>query len=267
MKHTIRDLIIFCIDILGISFLYRLYCKTKGPLVRVVCFHDVADQAWFESVIHLFVTEYHVITPQEFHAKEFHEQKVNILLTFDDGYQSWIDHCLPVLEKYQLKGLFFINSGLLDIADDEVKVAEYMSQQLLITPKKALTWAGAQTLVNAGHTIGGHTVTHPNMALLSADDAAAEITQDKERIEHMLKIAPCDFAYPFGTKVYFSVKTIFLVKRAGYTMQYSAISCFGNDEYVPRTLVENQQSLSSVRSWIEGGYDVFTMINKKVWMD
>ena len=143
---------------------------------------------------------YHVLTPAQFHAREFHASKINILFTFDDGYQSWIDVCLPVLTSYNIHGLFFINSGLLDVATDQVAVETYMRQQLRIEPKKPLTWNGAQVLVDAGHTIGGHTVSHPDLTTLPLAGALKEIQKDKQVLELRLGVVVTDFAYPFGRK-------------------------------------------------------------------
>jgi peptidoglycan/xylan/chitin deacetylase (PgdA/CDA1 family) len=259
MKHKLRNLIILLIGLSGLSFLYRVYRRWQGPLVRVLCFHDVADGMWFENVMNLLVAKYQLITPEEFHQQKFNPKKINILLTFDDGYQSWVDNCLPILNKYQSKGIFFINSGLLDIAEDEAKVAIYMKGKLLISPKKTLTWAGAKQLVAAGHTIGGHTVTHPNLALLKESEADVEIMDDKKRLESKLNIKLEDFAYPFGTKSHVSERLICLVQTY-YLYQYSAITSFhvGNkNELIPRTLIEKDQRISQIDSWIRGSYDIF----------
>lgn len=261
MKHSIRNFIIWIIHTMGISFLYRMYIRTKGPLVRVLAFHDVAERQWFEEVVAMLVYKYTVITPEQFHAKEFDTKKINVLLTFDDGYQSWIDVCAPVLKKYKLSALFFINSGLLDIAHESSKVATYMRTPLQITPKAPLTWEGAKTLMALGHSIGGHSVNHHNLAVLGQNDLEREIKEDKKRIEEQLEIMLTDFAYPFGRKNHYNTNVFGTVRKAGYTNAYSAQSNFcvrNNICSIPRTLVEKNQPLQSLKRWIEGGYDIFS---------
>ena len=207
MKHKLRDIIVILIDTFGISFLYRQYIRTKSPLVRVIAFHDVADSVWFEEVLTMLITHFNVITPAQFERSEFDHQKINVLLTFDDGYQSWIDNCLPILETYTLKGLFFINSGLLDIAEND-DTADFIKQRLYISPKEPLTWTGARELIAKGHSVGGHTVTHPHVASLSEPETRKEIVEDKQRIESMLNHTVTHFAYPFGREEDFSEKII-----------------------------------------------------------
>lgn len=262
MKHKLRDSIIFIIDTLGISFLYRRYLRAKGPLVRVIAFHDVADAVWFEAVINLLVSQYHVITPEQFRTREFHPDKVNILLTFDDGYQSWIDTCVPILERFKLKGLFFINSGLLEGADDTQKTNVFMKDRLHITLKNPLSWKGVSMLVACGHTIGGHTITHPDLSTLTEEDLNQEIHFDKKNTEQMLGSTLIDFAYPFGTSKHFNRQVIACAKRAEYLYQYSAISGFYDhtDGPIHRTLLEKNQPISQINRWIKGGYDIFSAI-------
>ena len=261
MKHHIRNLAISIISALGMSAAYRAYRRTRGPLVRVIAFHDVKNNVWFQEVIEMLIGHYHVISPEQFHAQEFDAQKINVLLTFDDGYQSWVDVCAPILKKNKLKALFFINSGLLDIAYDSSKVSLYMKERLLLTPKAPLTWDGSRTLLKEGHTIGGHSSNHYNLAVLDQSVLESEINGDKKRTEEQLGVTLTDFAYPFGRKKNYNPNVFGVVKQAGYTWQYSAMSCFDTStQVIPRTLIEKNQSMQSLKQWIEGGYDILTFL-------
>lgn len=262
IKHSFRDVLIFFISISGIAYLYRNTQRKNGPLVRVLCFHDVPDRSWFASVLSMLLENCNVVTPEQFHNGAFEAGKINILLTFDDGYQSWVDICLPELQQKGVKGLFFINSGLLDIADNKQMVERFMQEKLLITPKEPLTWRGAQTLLDAGHTIGGHTVNHARLSQINTESVFEEVHKDKKRIEEKLGITLKDFAYPFGTKQDYSKKTMQEVTKAGYTSQYSAVSGFYQQSktIIPRMLLEEKQSLKLVQLWIEGGYDVLVSL-------
>ena len=261
MKHFIRDGIIFCIDTLAMSVLYRKQVKKISPLVRVVVFHDVADGVWFERVIEMLSKKFHFITPLQFETQAFNTEKINILITFDDGYQSWVDVCLPVLSKHNLKGLFFINSGLLESTQDNRKVATFMKERLYITPKKSLTWEGAQQLLKEGHTIGGHTISHPNLAVLDEASIESEVLEDKKRIEAKLGVQLAHFAYPFGTHKHWNKNVLRFVIKAGYTFVYTTKAGFvekSSQQCIPRICLEKNQSTSSVARWINGGYDLFS---------
>jgi peptidoglycan/xylan/chitin deacetylase (PgdA/CDA1 family) len=73
-----------------------------------------------------------------------------------------------------------------------------------------------------GITFGGHTVHHPNLALL--DDAAVmrEIADNRDVIKSLTGRAPRSFAYPFGKPgTNYTAATMDIVRKAGYT---SAVS-------------------------------------------
>lgn len=265
MKHLLRDICIFLASILGIVFLYRWMERKKGPLVRIVVFHDVADGAWFASVISMLASRYHLITPQDFHARVFDPKKINVLLTFDDGYRSWIDIVLPILERTTLKGLFFVNSGLLDVAHDPTLSETYMKERLLISPKTPLSYEDARELALKGHTLGGHSATHKNLTELDERELIFELQSDKEKLEKELGVTLQDFAYPFGTGRHYDARVTAGVHQAGYAYAYTAESGFANENAIvegriPRVCLEKNQGSASVRRWVEGGYDIFSRI-------
>lgn len=263
LKHFFRDACVFLLSIFGTAFLYQTSLQKKGPLVRIVVFHDVADLEWFQSVLAMFARTCALITPAQFAAEQFDESKINVLLTFDDGYQSWVDICAPALKEHDCKALFFVNSGLLNIAGDVDKVRYYMTNQLLISPKAALSWEGARKLLQDGHTIGGHSVMHRDLAALSAEELRREIVEDKETIERNLDIVLADFAYPFGRKNNWNGSVAQATTDAGYLRIYTAETGFVKmhaSHEINRVCLEKRQSLTSILQWIKGGYDIFSRL-------
>ena len=262
LKHRVRDLIIFFISISGLGYLHRKVERKKGPLVRVIAFHDVEDVVWFEGVIRLLTEKYNVITPDDFHASRFNPNQINVLITFDDGYQSWVDNCLPILKKFNVKGTFFITSGLIEIAEDMVRADNFMREQLFVSPKKALTWDGVLELHRNGHTIGGHTYSHANLANVTREEQRKEIAEDKHLIESKTGTHLIDFAHPYGRKEHYTNETKDIVSRVGYACAFSAEPGFcqidGDSYAIPRMLIEKEQSIFSLSQWIEGAYDIFS---------
>ena len=249
------------VSVLGICTAYRRRKRREGPLVRVLCFHDVSETKWFEETIGVLLRNYSVLSPDSFHRQKYDSERINILLTFDDGYQSWIDFVLPLLKKYELKGLFFCDSGLLDIAADVQSAELFINEHLLNRPQKALSWEGARTLVAQGHTVGGHTVSHPNLALLSNAEVKREIESDKQSLESNLGANIIDFAYPFGGPPHYTEKTKECAIDAGYSHIFSAVPGFSSSDNgnIPRAIIEQGYSVELTKRFIEGGYDLFSI--------
>jgi len=263
ISHRVRDILIFLITILGIARMYRKWVKKNDPLVRVLVFHDVHDREWFELMIETLTKHYHVITPEDFHAKHFHPSRINVLITFDDGYASWETAVQSVFKENELRGLFFINSALMDVAHNGEWAECFMREQLLISPRVPLTWEGVQKLRDAGHTIGGHSLTHPNLTNLSEKDMMREILDDKHAIERHLDTILTDFAYPFGTRAHVNEAVRESVQASGYFHGYTTVSRFVDfDEpfSIPRTCIENESTPHELKRWVGGGYDLFVIL-------
>jgi peptidoglycan/xylan/chitin deacetylase (PgdA/CDA1 family) len=261
----IRDVIIFKLSVLGVSYLYRHRLQKKAPLVRVLVFHDVQNAEWFDGVLSCITKEYQVITPEDMKHGRFHPSKINVLITFDDGYTSWVSVCLPILKKYGVKALFFANSGLIDVADDEVKRSAYVRERLLLRNRTTISWDGIRSLVEEGHTIGGHTVSHARLSTCSHPELVEEIKKDKERIEVATNTTLTHFAYPFGNARDYTEEAMKVVAESGYTHAYTTEGVFVDVEApyrISRMCIEDNQGQGSLKRWIEGGYDLYRMMKK-----
>lgn len=262
MKYIIRNILVFFTSIFGLAFVYRSVLARKGPLVRVVAFHDVSDQKWFSEVIEMLVKEFNVISPENFHAQKFQRKKINVLLSFDDGYHSWVSVALPVLHKFKLKALFFVSTGLLDAASDKDETRKYIQERLLISHKEPLSWDGLKLLSLSGHTIGGHSVTHSDLAKLPLGEAAEDVRRGKIATEIQIGKNLLDFAYPFGRTENYNDELNMLVFDSNYRYIYSAMPGFYSVDrlLVPRTLLDSSLKPDTVRTWMYGAYDVFNFI-------
>ncbi len=266
VTHTLRDTLVSLLGILGITTLYNLREKRRGPLVRVLVFHDVTDAVWFDSVMKELSLHVHFLSPSAFEAGNFMSDRVNVLVTFDDGYASWVEICLSILAKYKCTAVFLVNSGLLDSKDKNTKATYVRERLLLSTMREVLTWDGLRALAHEGHTIGGHTRTHARLGELQDDVALEEIRGDKARVEAELDSTLTWFAYPFGNPGDYTKRTAALVRESGYqyacTTEAAFVSPGGERMVIPRLCLPDGLSPRAVRSWVSGGYDVLRKLKK-----
>jgi peptidoglycan/xylan/chitin deacetylase (PgdA/CDA1 family) len=59
-----------------------------------------------------------------------------------------------------------------------------------------MTWGQIRELQRQGHLIGAHTLTHPNLAHVPADEMAREVAESKRRLEEELQAPVRHFSYP-----------------------------------------------------------------------
>ena len=89
--------------------------------------------------------------------------------------------------------------------------------------------------------VGAHTLTHPFLATLTAEEQRTEIAGSREQLERLVGRPVAAFAYPYGGPDAFSPTTIRLVAEAGYQMACTAIGGIaragGDPLQIPRYVV------------------------------
>lgn len=119
--------------------------------------------------------------------------KKYLMITADDGYQDNLTRMLPLLEKYGYKAVVYVVTGegynRWDVehpTNPDTKVSLMSGEQI-------------KSLAASGHVeIGGHTLTHPRLSQLTAEQQAHEIQENKRQLEALLGHPLLSFAYPYG---------------------------------------------------------------------
>ena len=121
---------------------------------------------------------YHPASPLFGHTLHRLPSDGTIALTFDDGPNPAVTpRLLNLLARSNVRGTFFLIGR----------------------------WARAypsivKDIVAAGHTIGNHTTTHPNLLWLSTARIVAELTECQHIVEDVVGIKPSMVRPPFGAR-------------------------------------------------------------------
>jgi peptidoglycan-N-acetylglucosamine deacetylase len=101
-----------------------------------------------------------------------------IALTFDDGPNPrWTPQLLDILAKHNLRATFFL-------------IGKYASTQRDLVRR----------IHEAGHLIGNHTWTHPNLARTSHARTRQELTDTTNELEQITGVPVLYFRPPFGLR-------------------------------------------------------------------
>jgi peptidoglycan/xylan/chitin deacetylase (PgdA/CDA1 family) len=80
-----------------------------------------------------------------------------------------------------------------------------------------MNYEQVRTLVQHGHMVGSHTMTHPNMAYITDDAARIELAESKQRLEQALKTPIRHFSYPCpAMSPHWSEQTVAQSRSVGY---------------------------------------------------
>jgi peptidoglycan/xylan/chitin deacetylase (PgdA/CDA1 family) len=80
-----------------------------------------------------------------------------------------------------------------------------------------MTWDEVRGLVRDGHIVGSHTMTHPNMAHIPAEDLNREFVESKRALERQLASPVVHFSYPCPVlQPHWADHTVSASHQAGY---------------------------------------------------
>lgn len=80
-----------------------------------------------------------------------------------------------------------------------------------------MTWDEIRSLERSGHTVGSHTMTHPNMAQVPHKEAELEFAESKRRLEQELGKPMPHFSYPCpALEPHWADQTVTMSREIGY---------------------------------------------------
>lgn len=148
-----------------------------------------------------------------------------VFLTFDDGFEDNYRLAHPVLQKYGAKATLYLVVDRFDRDWSTAKKAHHNTGELMREPK--LTDGQVSTMLGSGcWELGGHTLTHANLARLDEEQKLAEIRGCREQLESCFGVDVSSFAYPFGI---YDQTDVALAEKAGFTSAVTTVEGIDTD--------------------------------------
>jgi peptidoglycan/xylan/chitin deacetylase (PgdA/CDA1 family) len=195
-----------------VGFFHKLLTKPEAGAFRILMLHDVPESqaANFHRLLQYLLENYGVLTPREAEARLTGERvpldrgRVPYLLTFDDGFKSNATVAGEILDHYGVKALFFVCPDFLDLPPESHEgvivdnIYEGKMDESLPAERRFMSWDDCQLLVQSGHTIGAHSLSHRRLTGLDQADQFREIVTSGQILESRIGAPVKWFAYPFG---------------------------------------------------------------------
>lgn len=112
-----------------------------------------------------------------------------ITFSFDDGVTQDA-RCVEILNKYDLKGTFNVNSDLLGREGSLCNGFRTVSHDK-ITPELVKK-------IYEGHEVAVHTLSHPLLPTLSDDEVIRQVEEDRKNLSELCGYEVIGMAYPGG---------------------------------------------------------------------
>ena len=138
--------------------------------------------------------------------------------------------------------------------DSQTEAVRLIENTLDVEPVAAkqgimMTWDQMRKLHQAGHTIGSHTLTHPNLAHIGNEDLHRELVESKRVLEDKIGTSIIHFSYPSPIlQPHWTERTIEVTKQAGYE---TAVTCTSG------SVSASTNPLSLSRIWVPADRNEF----------
>ncbi len=173
----------------------------------VLTFHNikVSEFGWFKNLIENLNKDYLFIDPKNFSTSS-NVNKKQILLTFDDGFKNHKVIVENILNPLGIKALFFVPVNFIGLNEKEAKTfckISFFPNSVFEDNSphdwSAMNWDDIYFLIQHGHTIGGHTFSHPILSEMNPNDVENEIVNSAKLLGEKINSPILFFAYPFGS--------------------------------------------------------------------
>jgi peptidoglycan/xylan/chitin deacetylase (PgdA/CDA1 family) len=169
-----------------------------------------------------------------------------IIITFDDGYQDFYTHAVPILKSRGLTATVFLPTGKIGTNEKNRQNNSWDSREAAY-PAKHLIWKEVKAFLKDGFLVGSHTVTHPDLASIPEDQIKQELARSRSDLQDKLGLQAELFCFPGGSGA--ADKAIQSdVQEAGYRAAVTTFKGFANTATsniysLPRLMITEQNSV------------------------
>lgn len=262
----------------------RLLNLRTEPQVPILMYHGICDakgakHPYFETAtaLQVFADQMQFLHDNGYATIDLTEalaslegrgrDQKRVVITFDDGYRDFYTRAFPILMRYGFSATVFVVTDFARRRRSNGNRAEYM------------TWQEICELRSCGIRIGSHTVTHPELQRLSAEQITLELGKSKQVIEEQLGGPVQSFSYPYAFPEQdrnFVGLLKEILQGCGYENGVSTIIGTATRQhdrfFLPRLPVNSYDDLKFFRTKLEGGYDwlhrpqyCFKVFQRTIW--
>lgn len=239
---------------------------SKINSLRIIMFHDTPKKdhnIYINQIKFLKSKGWKFLDPKKFIKEKISKKKFygkNIVVTFDDGLKSNKNFANKLKLLFGIKSIFFVPYEFVKMK--KIKdIKDFCENRLKLNKnnykKINLNFSDLKNLINNGHIVGSHTLSHPN--LKEIDDLKIltdEIKESKKLLNKELKKKIDIFAFTYGSLKDINKKSMDISLK-NYDLVFSGIrgNNIDNNKILFRDEINSNYSNKMCLSFLSGNAD------------
>ncbi len=209
----------------------------------------VSDRLFDRQMAALQAYGYKTITLTDFldyRAGKARLPEYPIIITFDDGYQDFYTHAVPILKSKGLSATVFLPTGKIGTSEKDRQNNAWDKKEA-VYPTNHLIWDEVRAFVKEGFQVGSHTVTHPDLSFIPDSQIKQELILSRADFRDKLGLQVDVFCYPGGSAA--NSQNIYAdLQETGYQAAVTTFSGFANTATptiysLPRLMISENNSV------------------------
>lgn len=230
----------------------------KAGKIPVLMYHDISDQFRDEYTISpsLFAAQMEWLYSNGYTALSFREvdrfmeggDERKVIITFDDGYSSFMDYAFPLLREYKFEAVLNI-------------IGHYVETYIRLGANRPmLSWDEYRYLSKSGvvdlgcHTYNLHAYGHRGVLGVPEKVLRKDLLLFQDTLKKEMGKTTEILAWPYGL---YSKKSIEIAKDVGFkyilTSNEGYLGHRSNFHEIPRLNINNKLDIASFRDYVEQG--------------
>lgn len=196
--------------------LYHQIGNSYTPKTNLDCFCYTSNFYKQMELLHN-LDDYEVISLEAALSIITNSKSINknyVVLTFDDGCESFYNVAFPILKSFHLPASVYPITGFLD---DYLNINGKVFEHL-----KIMSQTKIQELSRNGVHFGAHSVNHHKLTQISKSTIEYELKNSKNFLEQIIGKPIDSFSYPHGV---YNEQVIDILQRTGFS---NAVTCNSN---------------------------------------
>lgn len=206
MKSILKFTLFSILEYSGINALFRYLNRGR---IKVLMYHSISpngpyfnnsvSEAGFICQLNYLLKHYSILSvTQDGHFSKVDPNKVNVLITFDDGFKDNYAIAAPILSRFGLSAVFFVIGECLERGTAPSFVINRLGKSPVPDIYKTVKVSEALEMHRMGMIIGSHGQVHADYSKASFEDGMKDALESKTFIEKEIEMPVVMFAFPWG---------------------------------------------------------------------